>query len=91
MVNFNIGTKNEIIYVKFLKASYSWIIHLAFPYLLQIQTIYYLYSAGGAGVGGGPFFFLHISSSWVEINLHTTFQLTMLQVIGQTVLVAGRW
>ena len=43
------------------------------------QNIKILVSISGGGVGGGglgdPYFFLHISSSWVKIRLHTENQL----------------
>ena len=35
------------------------------------------------GGGGNPNFFLHISSSWVERNLHTEFQLHWMSISGR--------
>jgi hypothetical protein len=39
---------------------------------------------GGEGGSGDPDFFLDISSSWVEINLHTEFQLPSMPEIGSS-------
>ena len=39
---------------------------------------------GGEGGSGDPNFFLDISSSWVEINLHTEFQLPSMPEIGSS-------
>ena len=35
------------------------------------------------GGGGNPNLFLHISSSWVERNLHTEFQLHWMSISGR--------
>ena len=40
---------------------------------------------GGGGGLGDPYFFLHISSSWVKIRLHTENQLTGLHGRALTV------
>ena len=52
--------------------------------LLLVLTLFRLGSGGG---GGNPDFFLHISFSWVEIRLHTEFQLPMLLRSGSFMVV----
>ena len=46
--------------------------------LLLVLTLYLGLVGWEGGGEGNPNFFLHISFSWVEIRLHTEFQLPML-------------
>ena len=45
---------------------------------------------GGGGLGD-PYFFLHISSSWVKIRLYAENQLPMMSGSALKVVVGGGW
>ena len=57
---------------------------------IGVCEIINIFFCGGGGWGlGDPYFFLHISSSWVKIRLHTENELPMLP--GSTLKVPGWW
>ena len=57
--------------------------------LFIINKIDFFFGVGGEI--GDPYFFLHISSSWVKIRLHTENELPMLSGSALKVELVGGW